>query len=88
MCGLQILEDCRNGNTGSDEMRNPPDLLSRCTLESHFSLSFGKNWTIGTFRISYLGVYQENSRILIPIFAKPQSLTTLRIKPVLFLFVS
>lgn len=88
MCGLQILEDCRNGNIGSDEIRNPPDLLSRCALKSHFSLSFGKNWTIGTFHTSYLGVYQENSCILIPIFAKPQSLTALLIKPVLFLFVS
>ena len=60
MCGLQILEDCRSGNIGSDEITTPPDLLSKCILESHFSLSFGKNWTIGTFHTSYLGVYDSH----------------------------
>lgn len=37
-CGLQILVNFRDGNIGSDEIRNPSDILSRCSLESCFSL--------------------------------------------------
>lgn len=75
MSGLIILVKGRDGNNGSDEIRSPSHLLSRCSLNP--------TWTVGAFHTSSEGGLPRNPPILITIFSNPWSPTTFLMKPVL-----